>query len=132
MKQAGQNTAITGGIMSGSAQRQHFAVLDGLRGLAAIVVLFYHVSKVGGATTRLFAHGHLAVDFFFMLSGFVLAYSYDDRLKSERLAAGTFVRARAVRLLPMVLFGLPLGAAYSAVFRPTRSPCSWPLSPRAH
>ena len=52
--------------------KPHYAILDGLRGVAALVVIWYHVFE-GFATSPLdqkFNHGYLAVDFFFILSGF--------------------------------------------------------------
>lgn len=63
--------------------KPHYALLDGLRGVAALLVVWYHVfegySFAGGGLVRVVNHGYLAVDFFFMLSGFVLAYAYNDR-----------------------------------------------------
>ena len=52
-------------------------------------------------------HGFLAVDFFFCLSGFVLGYAYDDRI--ARLGLGSFLKARLIRLHPLVIFGAVLG-----------------------
>ena len=66
--------------------KQHYIVLDGLRGAAALMVLWYHVFEgfafAGGTMIENFNHGHLGVDFFFMLSGFVISYAYDDRWKT--------------------------------------------------
>ena len=65
--------------------KPHYAILDGLRGVAALVVIWYHVFE-GFATSPLdqkFNHGYLAVDFFFILSGFVVGYAYDDRWKGR-------------------------------------------------
>ena len=68
--------------------KQHYIVLDGLRGAAALMVLWYHVFEgfafAGGTMIETFNHGHLGVDFFFMLSGFVISYAYDDRWKTTR------------------------------------------------
>ena len=62
--------------------KPHFEILDGLRGAAALMVVWYHVFEgfafAGGTAIDTFNHGHLAVDFFFMLSGFVISYAYDD------------------------------------------------------
>ena len=62
--------------------RQHFEILDGLRGIAALsIVTFHFMEWVYADYSRNFiAHGFLAVDFFFCLSGFVIAYAYDDRI----------------------------------------------------
>lgn len=68
--------------------KPHYLLLDGLRGAAALMVLWYHVFEgfafAGGTAIETFNHGHLGVDFFFMLSGFVISYAYDDRWKSPR------------------------------------------------
>ncbi|MBO7287593.1 MAG: acyltransferase [Bacteroidales bacterium] len=65
--------------------KSHYLLLDGLRGAAALMVLWYHVFEgfafAGGTLIETFNHGHLGVDFFFMLSGFVISYAYDDRWK---------------------------------------------------
>lgn len=54
-------------------------------------------------------HGYLAVDFFFMLSGFVIGYAYDDRW-GKSLTTGGFFRRRLIRLHPMVMLGALIGA----------------------
>ena len=68
--------------------KPHYLLLDGLRGAAALMVLWYHVFEgfafAGGTAIDTFNHGHLGVDFFFMLSGFVISYAYDDRWKTTR------------------------------------------------
>ena len=68
--------------------KPHYLLLDGLRGAAALMVLWYHVFEgfafAGGSVIETFNHGHLGVDFFFMLSGFVISYAYDERWKSPR------------------------------------------------
>lgn len=67
--------------------KQHFQVLDGLRGVAALgVVVFHFMEWVFPDFSRNFiGHGFLAVDFFFCLSGFVIGYAYDHRI--EKLGA---------------------------------------------
>jgi len=90
--------------------KAHYAVLDGLRGVAALIVICYHVFE-GFATsplTQTINHGYLAVDFFFILSGFVMGYAYDDRWGSMSLKG--FFRRRLIRLHPMVVMGAVLGA----------------------
>lgn len=62
--------------------KRHYQILDGLRGVAAIMVISMHVMEIfaGGDFTKMFVnHGCLAVDFFFLLSGYVIAHAYDDR-----------------------------------------------------
>ncbi len=90
--------------------KPHYEILDGLRGVAAIMVIFYHIFEAF-ATSPLdqnFNHGYLAVDFFFILSGFVVAYAYDDRWGKMRVK--DFLKRRLVRLHPMIVMGFILGA----------------------
>lgn len=94
--------------------RPHYEMLDALRGVAALMVVWYHVfegfafAKGDGVITGL-NHGYLAVDFFFMLSGFVIAYAYDSRWHTTLKLKGFFAR-RLVRLHPMVLLSAVIGA----------------------
>ena len=91
--------------------KPHYELLDGLRGVAALLVIWYHVFE-GFATSPVdqwLNHGYLAVDFFFILSGFVIGYAYDDRWKSTMDVKGFFKR-RLIRLHPMVVMGAVLGA----------------------
>ncbi|MBE6335099.1 MAG: acyltransferase [Lentimicrobiaceae bacterium] len=98
--------------------KPHYAILDGLRGAAALMVLWYHVFEgfafAKGSIVETFNHGHIAVDFFFMLSGFVISYAYDDRWKtpqssSKKLTIGTFFKRRLIRLHPMLIIGAFIG-----------------------
>ncbi len=93
-----------------SDTKPHYELLDGLRGVAALLVMFYHVFEAF-ATSPLdqkFNHGFLAVDFFFVLSGFVIGYAYDDRWETS-LRLNTFFKRRLIRLHPMVIAGALLG-----------------------
>lgn len=77
--------------------KPHYELLDGLRGVAALLVVFYHIfegfSFAGGGTLiTVINHGYLAVDFFFILSGFVIGYAYDDRWKKNMTLKGFFKR----------------------------------------
>lgn len=93
--------------------KAHYDLLDGLRGVAALMVMWFHVYEgfafAGGGIIETFNHGHLAVDFFFMLSGFVIAYAYDDRW-GKSLTMKNFFKRRLIRLHPMVVMGAVLGA----------------------
>lgn len=92
--------------------KPHYELLDGLRGVAALLVIWYHVFE-GFATSpydQRFNHGYLAVDFFFILSGFVIGYAYDDRWPAGKITLGSFFKRRLIRLHPMVVMGTALGA----------------------
>ena len=89
--------------------KPHYRILDGLRGVAALMVIWYHILE-GFATSPYdqgFNHGYLAVDFFFILSGFVIGYAYDDRWKKMKKA--DFFKRRLIRLQPMIIMGAVLG-----------------------
>ncbi len=92
--------------------KNHYEVLDGLRGVAAIVVVIFHMFEPYDGENRfkqIINHGYLAVDFFFLLSGFVVAYAYDDRW--DRMTVWDFCKRRLIRLQPMVVMGSLIGAA---------------------
>ncbi len=90
--------------------KPHYHILNGLRGIAAITVVCFHVFEAF-ATSHLdqgINHGYLAVDFFFILSGFVVGYAYDDRWKTMTMR--DFFKRRVIRLQPMVAMGAFIGA----------------------
>ena len=100
--------------MTFSDSKPHYALLDGLRGVAAMLVVWYHVFEgfqfAGNKPVIDFInHGYLTVDFFFMLSGFVIGYAYDDRWGKSLTMSG-FFRRRLIRLHPMVMLGALIGA----------------------
>ncbi len=85
--------------------KPHYHILDGLRGVAALTVVWFHIFEAF-ATSHLdqqINHGYLAVDFFFILSGFVMGYAYDDRWKTMKVKE--FFWRRLIRLHPMVVMG---------------------------
>ncbi|RZK17378.1 MAG: acyltransferase, partial [Pedobacter sp.] len=88
--------------------KQHFTILDGLRGVAALAIVAFHFMEVVFEFSKnILGHGFLAVDFFFCLSGFVIAYAYDDRL--GKMGIMEFFKSRVIRLHPLVIFGSVLG-----------------------
>jgi peptidoglycan/LPS O-acetylase OafA/YrhL len=111
--------------------KQHFEILDGLRGVAAMMVVLFHLCETwngGDHSRQIINHGYLAVDFFFMLSGFVIAYAYDDRWLPKNGQPGMtlwgFFKRRIIRLQPMLIMGNVLGAL---LFYFSASPKIFPL-----
>jgi peptidoglycan/LPS O-acetylase OafA/YrhL len=101
-----------GGIDAGRTRsgKEHFEVLDGLRGSAAFLIVIFHLFNYSfgwDTPLSLVRHAYLAVDFFFGLSGFVVAYAYDDRW--TKMSIPQFFRIRLIRLHPLVLVGATLG-----------------------
>ena len=93
------------------ASKPRYEILDGLRGVAALMVVVFHCFEtyVPVFKTQIVNHGYLAVDFFFVLSGFVIGYAYDDRW--DKMTTWGFFKRRLTRLHPMVIAGTLVGAA---------------------
>lgn len=90
--------------------KPRYEILDGLRGVAALMVVGFHLFEVyssGDATKQIINHGYLAVDFFFVLSGYVVGYAYDDRW--DRMSTWGFFKRRLTRLHPMLVAGTLFG-----------------------
>lgn len=87
-------------------KNHRFFFLDALRGIAALFVVAFHFPPT--MTSSAAANGPLAVDFFFCLSGFVIAFSYENRL-TETLSFKDFTVARLIRLYPIYAMGSLLG-----------------------
>lgn len=90
--------------------KPHFPILDGLRGVAALMVVAFHICEAHSTSPldQIMNHGYLAVDFFFLLSGFVIGYAYDDRW--GKMKVKNFFMRRLIRLQPMVVMGMIIGA----------------------
>jgi peptidoglycan/LPS O-acetylase OafA/YrhL len=90
--------------------KPRYEILDGLRGVAAVMVVLFHIFEAHAANslTQIINHGYLAVDFFYVLSGFVIGYAYDDRWGKMNL--WSFFKRRLIRLHPMVIMGTVIGA----------------------
>jgi peptidoglycan/LPS O-acetylase OafA/YrhL len=105
--------------------------LDGLWGTAAIVILVFHYMEVisFNYSENFLGHGFLVVDFFFCLSGFVIGFAYDNRIKTT--GVGRFFMNRLIRLHPLVIAGSLIGLAnYMAgcIFNPAEgdlTPAWW-------
>ena len=94
-----------------SDSKRHYEILDGLRGVAAIMVVIFHLFETFNENNhqkQIINHGYLAVDFFFLLSGFVIGYAYDDRW--ETMTLKSFFKRRLIRLHPMIIMGMIVGA----------------------
>jgi peptidoglycan/LPS O-acetylase OafA/YrhL len=102
---------MTGPTSAYADSKQHFLILDALRGVASVMVVIMHAFEVfcnGDYHKMIINHGYLAVDFFFMLSGFVMAHAYDDRWDS--MTVWDFLKRRLIRLHPLIILGMVLGA----------------------
>ena len=118
-----------------TANTRHLDALTGIRGLAAWLVVLYHLrlsltALLPHSVIAVFAKGYLAVDLFFMLSGFVIWYNYADRLRGGGWAeTRLFLWRRFARVWP--LHALILGAyvAFVAILLLTgRSTDGYPLA----
>ncbi|MBS1730529.1 MAG: acyltransferase [Bacteroidetes bacterium] len=101
---------INEGIQAASInKKKHFEILDGLRGVAALAVVIFHFMEwiFPDINDNFIGHGFLAVDFFFCLSGFVIGYAYDNRIRE--IGVKEFFKSRLIRLHPLVILGSILG-----------------------
>jgi peptidoglycan/LPS O-acetylase OafA/YrhL len=110
------NPSQSSGFQPGAPVKTHFEILDGLRGTAAFCVLLFHILEITtpDVAHNPLRHAHLAVDFFFALSGFVLGHAYDERLSARaaperRLDLKSFFLRRLIRLHPMVIVAMTFG-----------------------
>lgn len=93
--------------MALTEKNTRFEVLDGLRGFAAVAVMLYHYTQHNGL--QWFPGAWVAVDLFFVLSGFVIAHSYGARIM-DGMTFRQFLLGRLIRLAPLYYVGLALGA----------------------
>lgn len=96
--------------MSKTASPARLPMLDALRGLAAVGVVLHHEAPLYHSP-GLFPRAYLAVDFFFMLSGFVLTLAFEPKLRAG-MGAGDFMLRRVARLWPVLAVGVLIGAAW--------------------
>ncbi|GAA4746267.1 acyltransferase [Sphingomonas daechungensis] len=112
-------------------EKSHYVVLDGLRGVASLLVVVFHLFEAyadNNPQRQIINHGYLAVDFFFLLSGFVVAYAYDSRWGG--MTQWDFYKRRLIRLQPMIVMGSLIGAAlfwfqYFSIFPKVGSASVW-------
>ena len=112
-------------VHASSAKQHRFHLLDAIRGIAALLVVAYHAPVDFGRLVP-FRSGFLAVDLFFALSGFVIAFSYERRLQ-ESLSYGNFIVARVIRLCPVYFLGTFLSAAVGIATSRTLSSHALPI-----
>ena len=93
--------------------RKHFASLDGLRGVAALAVVGSHFENLSGFELYLQQAG-VAVDFFFVLSGFVIAQAYEQRLLID-MTWRRYMGVRLARLYPAIFGGVLAGLIVAVV-----------------
>lgn len=94
-----------------SAPAARLDAITGLRFFAALhVVLFHYAVRTLGATSAVAGHvvsfGFVGVSFFFVLSGFILAYSYAPRAAEGAVAPRPFYASRVARIYPLYLAAL--------------------------
>ena len=95
-------------------KKRIFITLDGLRGVAALCVAIRHAPYIWGTDgypMNFFRESYLAVDFFFVLSGFVLAFAYQDKLSSN-MSIKKFASVRAIRLYPLYILSILISIPY--------------------
>jgi len=98
-----------------STRTRHYPALDGLRGLAALSVVVYHAGLTNHV--NLAPNAYLAVEFFFALSGFVLARAYGERL-DRTLTLRSFIMVRLIRLMPMIVLANVVAALIFFAYYP--------------
>jgi peptidoglycan/LPS O-acetylase OafA/YrhL len=92
------------------SSRTVFHGLDAMRGVAAISVMIYHFSPF--LSKRVVLPGaYLAVDLFFVLSGFVICHAYEEKLQ-QGMGLPRFLLVRLIRLYPLYIAGTLLGLFY--------------------
>ncbi len=104
--------STTAPLSAFSDSKKHYAILDALRGVAALMVVAFHIFEAHTTSNQdqIINHGYLAVDFFYLLSGFVIGFAYDDRWGKMTLKG--FFKRRLIRLHPMVVIGMIIGAIF--------------------
>ena len=89
-------------------QKRLFYTLDGIRGIAALLVVMRHTNKLFAPIAA--EESYLAVDVFFVLSGVVIAQAYGQKLRSS-MSLGQFIWIRLVRIMPLYLLGSSISVA---------------------
>ncbi|MDB5460994.1 MAG: acyltransferase [Caulobacteraceae bacterium] len=112
--------------MSRAADRRMFYTIDGLRGIAALLVVCRHIVPLHGGRLN-FQSSYLAVELFFLFSGFVIAHAYDRRFEAG-LRFWEFVKVRLIRLWPLYFLGFAIAVLTVPAAR-LAGIKTWPLDP---
>ena len=103
--------------------KNHYVILDGLRGVASVMVVAFHLFEAhagGDPQKQIINHGYMAVDFFFLLSGFVIWLSWAERLRTGGWrVVPLFLRKRVARIWPLHLFVLGCAVALALLLLAT-------------
>jgi peptidoglycan/LPS O-acetylase OafA/YrhL len=113
--------------MSRAPDRRMFYTIDGLRGIAALLVVCRHIVPLHGARLN-FPSSYLAVELFFLFSGFVIAHAYDKRFEAG-MGFWDFFKARLIRLYPLYILGFAIAVLTVPGARLVGIK-TWPLDPR--
>ena len=112
--------------MSRQPDRRTFYTIDGLRGVAALLVVCRHIVPLHGGQLN-FQSSYLAVELFYLFSGFVVAHAYDKRFAAG-LGFWEFVKIRLIRLWPLYLLGFAI-AVLTVPGARLAGLKTWPLDP---
>lgn len=113
--------------MSRAPDRRMFYTIDGLRGIAALLVVCRHIVPLHGGKLN-FQSSYLAVELFFLFSGFVIAHAYDRRFEAG-MSFWDFFKARMIRLYPLYFLGFVIAVLTIPMAR-LMGIRTWPLDPR--
>ena len=119
---ADKSPSVLTAAETASTTTHHFAVMDGLRGVAAMAVVVLHSWR----NSAMMVNGQLAVDLFFLLSGFVIAHAYDDRLRTG-LTIRAFLLRRWIRLYPLIFVGAVGGVVIALIHDKTDPARAYPI-----
>lgn len=100
--------AVRRSAQKGAAITGRYEVLDGLRGIAALAILWLHIRQAVLWSSTWPPNAALSVDFFFCLSGFVIAHAYEARLKAG-MGFWLYAEQRLLRLMPLSIMGALIG-----------------------
>jgi peptidoglycan/LPS O-acetylase OafA/YrhL len=113
--------------MSRAPDRRMFYTIDGLRGIAALLVVCRHIVPLHGGKLN-FQSSYLAVELFFLFSGFVIAHAYDKRFEAG-MGFWEFFKARMLRLYPLYFLGFVIAVLTIPMAR-LMGIKTWPLDPQ--